>query len=94
MVKKEEFVFKLAKANFNDVRMTNFLLACLKTIRGAEQYLSPAFLSSYTMNDERFQVRYKNFLIHVSRLEKCLQDLGLFCHNKLIAYLYIDQEYG
>jgi hypothetical protein len=46
------------------------------------------------MNDERFQVRYKNFLMHISRLEKCLSDLYLFCHNKLIAYLYIDQEYG
>lgn len=38
--KKEEFVFKLAKANFNEVRMTNFLLACLKTLRGSEQYLN------------------------------------------------------
>ena len=34
-VKKEEYVFKIAKANFNEVRMTNFLLACLKTIKGA-----------------------------------------------------------
>lgn len=35
-IKKEEYVFKLAKANFNEVRMTNFLLSCLKTIKGAE----------------------------------------------------------
>ena len=39
--KKEEFVFKMAKANFNEVRMTNFLLACLKEIRRGEIYLNP-----------------------------------------------------
>lgn len=54
IVKKEEFVFKMAKVNFNEVRMTNFLLSCLKTISRSEQYLNPAFLNSYTMNDERF----------------------------------------
>ena len=45
-VKKDEFVFKLAKVNFDEVRMTNFLLSCLKTIKGSEQYLQPNFLSS------------------------------------------------
>ena len=91
--KKEEYVFKLAKANFNEVRMTNFLLACLRTIKGAEQYLKASFLDD-NMSDERFQSKYKNFLTHMTRLERCLIDLQLFCHNKLKAYLYIYQEYG
>jgi hypothetical protein len=45
-IKKEEYVFKLAKVNFNEVRMTSFLLSCLKTITSAENYLTPAFLTS------------------------------------------------
>lgn len=93
-MKKEEFVFKMAKTYINEVRMTNFLLSCLKTIKRAEQYLNPNFINNYTIQDERFQLKYKNFLVHVARLERCLKDLNLFCHNKLIAHLYLDQVHG
>ena len=27
-------------------------------------------------------------------MEKCLVDLNLFCHNKLLAYLNVDQDYN
>ena len=40
-IKKEENVFKLAKANANEVRMTNFLLSCMKTLKSTFEYLSP-----------------------------------------------------
>lgn len=30
----------------------------------------------------------------IGRLDRCLIDLNKFCHNKLRAYLYIDQEFG
>ena len=30
----------------------------------------------------------------MARLEKCLNGLNFFCHNKLIAYLFVDQVYG
>lgn len=32
--------------------------------------------------------------MRIGRLEKCLIDLNFFCHNKLQAYLYFDQEYN
>lgn len=43
-IKKEENVFKLAKANSNEVKMTCFLLSCMKTIKKTIFYLSPDFL--------------------------------------------------
>lgn len=30
----------------------------------------------------------------IGRLDRCLNDLNRFCHNKLRAYLNIDQEFG
>lgn len=40
-VKKEENVFKLNKASSNEVRMTEFLLSCRKTIKKTFEYLEP-----------------------------------------------------
>lgn len=46
-VKKEENVFKLNKASSNEVRMTEFLLSCRKTIKKTFEYLEPEYLSSF-----------------------------------------------
>jgi len=40
-IKKDESVFKLAKANQNEVRMTQFLLSCMRTIYSSFDYLTP-----------------------------------------------------
>ena len=39
-VKRDENVFKLAKASLNDVRITNFLLSCMRTIKSSDDYLN------------------------------------------------------
>ncbi|EGR30411.1 MIR domain protein [Ichthyophthirius multifiliis] len=90
--KKEEYVFKLAKANQNEVRMTQFLLSCRKVITKAFKYLNPEYIEE--IKSMNYQEEYNQFIIKINRLEKCLIDLNLFCCNKLLAYLYIDQQYG
>jgi len=40
-IKKEENVFKLNKASANEVRMTEFLLSCRKTIKKTFPFLDP-----------------------------------------------------
>ncbi|EAR92909.2 zinc finger, C2H2 type family protein (macronuclear) [Tetrahymena thermophila SB210] len=91
-IKKEENVFKLNKASSNEVRMTEFLLSCRRTIKKTFMYLDPEYISY--IDQGKFQQKYKKFLVMVGRLDRCLVDLNRFCHNKLRAYLYIDQEYG
>jgi hypothetical protein len=45
-------------------------------------------------SEEKIQGKYKIFLKRISGLEKVLQDLNFLCHNKLLAYLSPDQNYG
>lgn len=43
-MKREENVFKLSKANHSEVRMTSFLLSCMKTIQLTFELLGPNFI--------------------------------------------------
>ncbi|EGR27925.1 MIR domain protein [Ichthyophthirius multifiliis] len=90
--KKEEYVFKLAKANLNEVRMTQFLLECKKTIQKVYKYLTPEFIKD--IKAVKFEQEFYLFLSKTQKLESCLIQLHLFCYNKLLSYLYRDQDYG
>ena len=37
---------------------------------------------------------YKTFLSKTMSLQECLNDLNLFCHNKLLGYLDLNYGYG
>jgi len=54
-IKKEENVFKLARANANEVRMTNFLLSCMKTLKSTFEFLTPDFLLGIENKEVQFQ---------------------------------------
>lgn len=65
--KKEENVFKLAKASGNEIRMTNFLLSCVKAFLVSFEYIDPSFISEIEKN-KNFSMRYKSFLSRTDRL--------------------------
>jgi hypothetical protein len=94
LVKKDENVFKLAKANLNEVRMTSYLLSCMKTIDASDDYLNINLENTAQFHDSNFQIVYKRLLVRVKRLERCLFDLHQLCYNRLMGYISFTEEYG
>lgn len=80
--------------------MTSFLISSLNALTSSFDCLKPEVLILNLLfyllfqfilkEDISFSNKYKGFLIKMQRLEKCLLDLDLFCHNKLRAYLFSD----
>ena len=79
--------------------MTSFLISSLNALTSSFDCLKPEVTFIYCIifkiitkfilkEDILFSHRYKGFLLKMQRLEKCLSDLNLFCHNKLRTYLF------
>ena len=83
---EQKNVFKFAKAQTNEIRMTKFLLSCMKTIKFVED-----FLMNQGNTLQQTNLDFRRSITRMRRLEKSLQDLELFCNNKLLSYLDLDQ---
>jgi hypothetical protein len=93
-VKKEENVFKLAKANPSEVRQTKFLISCMRTFNSSLDFLSIDLADTTQFKKEEFQHHYKRLKVRIATLEKSIYDLHMFCYNKLLTYISFSQEYG
>ncbi|KAM3147608.1 hypothetical protein pb186bvf_000415 [Paramecium bursaria] len=94
--KRDESIFKIAKASINDVRLTKYLLSCMKSLKKSKKYLE-IYLDASTQHlvkDQKFRLQYQQLMNESINLERCLQDLQQLCYNRLGQYLSFDSEYG
>ena len=105
--KSKDAIFKLAKSNQFEIKMTYFLFFCMKTMQSTSEFITPnvkqtIFYFIYFFKTKIWFFKYlsskdrihKTFLSKTMSLQECLSDLQFFIQNKLLGYIDLDSTYG
>lgn len=89
-VRDELSYFKFSRAGGEVVWETLFLLHCYPILSSFPDYI----IKNYTFSSQDGGKFIRDFEKYINLIQKCLDDLELFCNNKLQSMVGMDNQYG
>jgi len=87
---KDEDVFKIFRANNNEIWETNFLISCAPMLRNYLDFIRDESKQATLVDDP---IAFRKAERKLKNVQVCLTNLDLFCNNKLLNTSH-DQKYG